>query len=154
MYRHRILVFNNLMNDDCLSLYIILKHLSWSRYIFLLFVQLWHIHIKEQLRSNRTWQSNISLLSVLTPSNFSRSLFTIGNSPIFIFVFSRESIKSSILFSDENGVLSSGKLAIPTYFNTKNKSARNILSKRCLNTDPWGSINEFPILVRCLLLMK
>ena len=142
------------MNDDCLSLYIILKHLSWSRYIFLLFVQLWHIHIKEQLRSNRTWQSNISLLSVLTPSNFSRSLFTIENSPIFIFVFSRESIKSSILFSDENGVLSSGKLAIPTYFKTKNKSARNILNKRCLNIDSWGSINEFPILVHCLLLIK
>ena len=31
---------NNLMNDDCLSLYIIRKHLSWSRFIFLLFVRL------------------------------------------------------------------------------------------------------------------
>ena len=31
---------NNLMNDDCLSLYITLKHLSWSLFIFLLFVQL------------------------------------------------------------------------------------------------------------------
>ena len=39
---------NYLMNDDCLSLYIILKHLSWSRFIFLLFVRLWHIHFKGQ----------------------------------------------------------------------------------------------------------
>ena len=31
---------NNLMNDDCLSSYIILKHLSQSRFIFLLFVRL------------------------------------------------------------------------------------------------------------------
>ena len=92
----------------------------------------------------------------LTPNNFSQSLFSIENSPIFIFVFSlvlankwhlsglplnklslnhlnklldafsRESIKSLLLFADINGVLSSAKLAISTSFKTKNKSARNI----------------------------
>ena len=59
----------------------------------------------------------------LDPQYFLQSLFSIQNSPIFIFVFSlnklslnhlnklldafsRESLKSSILFADVNGVLS------------------------------------------------
>ena len=95
-----------------------------------------------------TWPSNVSLLSILTPNNFSQSLFSIENSPIFIFVFSlvltsdtyldiafklsfnhlsklldafsKESIKSSILFADVNDVLSSAKLALSTPFKTKN----------------------------------
>ena len=51
--------------------------------------------------------------------------------------FYRDSIKSSLLFADVNGVLSSAKLAISTSFKTKNKSARNILNKRGpLNIDP------------------
>ena len=75
--------------------------------------------------------------------------------------FSWESIKP-VLFADVNGVLSSGKLAISTSFKTKNKSVRNILNKSCPNIDPWGtpsiisnqSLNEFPILVSCLLIDK
>ena len=76
--------------------------------------------------------------------------------------FSRESLKSSTLLADVNGVLSSAMLAIFTSFKTKNKSARNILNKSGPNIDPWGtpsiishqSLNEFPILVRCFLLDK
>ena len=114
---------NNLMYDDYLSLHIILKHLSWNRFIFVLFVRLWHIHIKGQqlkyylknefismcllfifikgailanaliflsafLDISQTWQSNVSLLSIMTSNNFSQPLFSIENSPIFIFVFS------------------------------------------------------------------
>ena len=40
------------------------------------------------LNISETWQSKISLLSILTPNNFSQSLFSIKSSPIFIFVFS------------------------------------------------------------------
>ena len=36
------------LNDDCLSLYVVLRHLSWSRFIFLLFSRLWDIHIDGQ----------------------------------------------------------------------------------------------------------
>ena len=96
---------------------------------------------------SETWPSNVSLLSILTPNNFSQSLVSIENSPIFIFVFSlvltsdtyldiafklsfnylsklldafsKESIKS-ILFADANGVLSSAKLALSTPLKTKN----------------------------------
>ena len=39
---------NNSLNDDCLSLYIVPRHLSWSRFMFLLFSRLWHIHINGQ----------------------------------------------------------------------------------------------------------
>ena len=39
------------------------------------------------LHMSETWQSNVSLLSILTPNNFSQSLFSVENSPIFIFVF-------------------------------------------------------------------
>ena len=54
---------NNLMNVDCLSLYV--RH-----------------------ETSETWQSNVNLLSILTPNNyFSKALFSIENSPIF-FVFS------------------------------------------------------------------
>ena len=49
--------------------------------------------------------------------------------------FSRESIKSLILFADVIGVLSSANLAISTSFKTKNKSARNILNKSGPNID-------------------
>ena len=118
------------------------------------------------LHMSETLQSNVSSLSILTSNNFSQSLFSLGNSLIFIFAFSsvltikchlsglplnklslnhfsklldafsRESIKSSILFADVNGALSSAKLAISTSFKTKNKSARNILNKRGPNIDP------------------
>ena len=117
------------------------------------------------LHVSQTWQSNISLLPILTLNNFSQSLFSIENSPIFIFVFSlvltnkshlsglalnklslnhlnelldafsRESIKSSILFADVNSVLSSVKLAISTSFKTKNKSEKIILNKSGANID-------------------
>ena len=50
--------------------------------------------------------------------------------------FSRESIKSSVLFADVNGVISSAKLAIFTFFKTKDNSVRNILSKSGPNIDP------------------
>ena len=40
------------------------------------------------LHMSETWQSKVSLLSILTPNNFSQSLSSIENSPIFIFVFS------------------------------------------------------------------
>ena len=46
------------------------------------------IFILAFLHISETWQSNVSLLSFLTPNNFSQSLFYIKNSPIFIFVFS------------------------------------------------------------------
>ena len=39
------------------------------------------------LHMSEIWQSNISLLSILTPNNFSRLLFSVENSPVSIFVF-------------------------------------------------------------------
>ena len=40
------------------------------------------------LHISETWRSNVSLLSILTSNNFSQSLFSIENSPRFIFIFS------------------------------------------------------------------
>ena len=50
--------------------------------------------------------------------------------------YSKESIKSSILFADVNKVLSSANLTISTSFKTKNKSARNILNTCGRNINP------------------
>ena len=49
------------------------------------------ISLLDFLHMSETWQSNVSLLSILTPNNFSQSLFSIENAPIFVlfcFVFS------------------------------------------------------------------
>ena len=40
------------------------------------------------LHISETRQLNVSLLSILTPNNFSQSLFSTENSPVSIFVFS------------------------------------------------------------------
>ena len=39
------LIDYNWLNDNCLLLYTILRHLSWKRFILLSFLQLWSIHI-------------------------------------------------------------------------------------------------------------
>ena len=39
---------SNSLKEDCLSLQTIRKHLSWSLFILLLFVQLWHIQTRRQ----------------------------------------------------------------------------------------------------------
>ena len=72
------------MNDDCLSLYIILKYLSWSRFIFLLFARLWHIHIKGQYLNCELTNELISMCLLLI---FKRGAI-LANALIFLLDFS------------------------------------------------------------------
>ena len=44
------------------------------------------IFLLDYLHMSEIWQSNVSLLSILTPNNFSQSLFPIENFP-YLFLF-------------------------------------------------------------------